>query len=43
MKRKYMNTEKTQWKKPELTTLICEVGDGTNMQSKQSRVPQYKA
>jgi len=38
MKRKYMNTDKTQWKKPELTTLIREVGGGTNMQSKQGRV-----
>jgi len=38
MKRKYMNTDKTQWKNPELTTLISEVGGGTNMQSKQARI-----
>ena len=43
MKRKYMNTDKAQWKKPELTPLINEVGGGTNMQSKQARVLQYKA
>jgi len=43
MKRKYMNTGKVQWKEPELTTLISEVGGGTNMQSKQARVLQYKA
>jgi len=43
MKRKYMNTDKAQWKKPELTTLISEVGGGTNMQSMQARVLQYKA
>ena len=42
MKRKYMNTDKTQWKEPELTTLISEVG-GTNMQSKPARVLHYKA
>ena len=43
MKRKYMNTDKTQWKEPELTTLISEVGVGTNMQSKPARVLHYKA
>ena len=43
MKRKYMNTDKTQWKEPELTTLISEVGGVTNMQSKRARVLQYKA
>ena len=43
MKRKYKNTDKTQWKEPELTTLISEVGGGTNMQSKPARVLQYKA
>ena len=42
MKRKYMNTDKTQWKEPELTTLISEVGGVTNMQSKQARVLHYK-
>ena len=26
MKRKYMNTDNAQWKDPELTTLISEVG-----------------
>ena len=43
MKREYMNTDKAQWKEPELTTLISEVGGGTNMQSKPARVLQYKA
>ena len=43
MKRKYMNTDKTQRKEPELTTLISEVGGGTNMQSKSARVLEYKA
>jgi len=43
MKRKYTNTDKTQWKEPELTTLISEVGSGTNMQAKPARVLQYKA
>ena len=43
MKRKYTNTDKTHWKEPELTTLFNEVGGGTNMQSKQARVLQYKA
>ena len=43
MKRKYMNTDKTQWKEPELTTLINEMGGGTNMQSKPARVLHYKA
>jgi len=40
IKRKYMNTDNAQWKEPELTTLISEVGGGTNM---QARVLQYKA
>jgi len=35
-----MNTDNAQWKEPELTTLISEVGGGTNM---QARVLQYKA
>jgi len=43
MKRKYMNTDKTQWKEPELTTLISEVGGVINMQSKPARVLHYKA
>jgi len=42
MKRKYMNTDNAQWKKPELRTLIREVGGSKNMQSKQTRVLQYK-
>ena len=36
MKRKYMNTDKTQWKEPELTSV-------TNMQSKPAHVLHYKA
>ena len=43
MKRKYMNTDNAQWKEPELTTLISEVGGSTNMQCMQARVLQYKA
>jgi len=43
MKRKYMNTDNAQWKEPELTNLISEVGGSTNMQSMQARVLQYKA
>ena len=43
MKRKYINTDNAQWKVPELTTLISEVGSNTNMQSMQARVLQYKA
>jgi len=43
MKRKYMNTDKAQWKELELTTLISEMAGNTNMQSMQARVPQYKA
>jgi len=42
MNRKYMNTDNAQWKEPELTTLVREVGVGTNMQSKQARVLQDK-
>jgi len=37
-----MNTDKAQWKEPELTTLFNEVGGGTNLQSKQARDLQYK-
>ena len=43
MKRKYMNTDKTQWKQPELTNLSSEVGGVTNTQSKPARVLHYKA
>ena len=43
MKQKYMNTDNAQWKEPESTTLISEVGGSTNMQSIQARVLQYKA
>ena len=43
MKRKYMNTDKAQWKEPELTTLISEMGGSINMQHMQARVLQYKA
>jgi len=43
MKQKHVNTDKTQWKEPALTTLISEVGGGTNMQSKPARVLHYKA
>ena len=43
MKRKYINTDKAQWKEPELTTLISEMDDSTNMQIMQARVLQYKA
>ena len=43
MKRKYMNTDNAQWKEPELTTLVSEMGGSTNMQSMQTRVLEYKA
>ena len=43
MKRKYMNTDNTQRKESELTTLISEVGGVINMQSKPARVLRYKA
>jgi len=42
MKRKYLNTDNAQWKEPDLTTLISEVGGGTHMQSKQACFLQYK-
>jgi len=42
MKRKYMNIDNAQWKEPELTTLISEVGGITNMQSMHARVLQYQ-
>jgi len=41
MKRKYMNTDKVQWKEPELTTLVGEVVGGTNIQNKQAHVLHY--
>jgi len=43
MKRKYMNTDNAQWKEPEFTTLVSEVGGSTNMQIMQARFLQYKA
>jgi len=43
MKRKYMNTDKAQLKKPKLRTLTSEVCGGTNVQSKQAHVLQYKS
>jgi len=43
MKRKYTNSDKTQWKEREFRTLIREVGGGTNTQRKQAQVQQYKA
>jgi len=42
MERKYINRDdKGQWEEPELTTLISEVGGGTKIQIKQSRVLQH--
>jgi len=43
MKRKCMSTDKAQWKDPELTTSISEVGGSTYAQSKQAHVLQYKS
>jgi len=43
MKRKCMNTDKARLKESELTTLISEVSGGTNVQSKQAHVLQYKS
>jgi len=40
MKWKCMNTDNAQWKEPELTTLISEVGGSTNTQSMQARILQ---
>ena len=34
VERKCMNSDKSQWKEPELTTLISQVGGGTNVQRK---------
>ena len=38
--RKYMNSDKAQWKEPELGTLITKLGGGTNVQRKQTYVHQ---
>jgi len=43
MERKYMNSDKIQSKSPSLQPLISEVGGGTNIQSKQGRILQYKS
>ena len=43
VERKFMKSNKAQWKEPELTTLISEVGAGTNIQSKQVHILQYKS
>jgi len=44
MVRKHVNTDKAQWKDPELTTLWSETGGGgINMQSKQAHVLRYKS
>ena len=43
IKQKYMNIDNAQWKEPELTILISEVGGSTNMQSVQACDLQYKA
>jgi len=42
MKRKYINTTKAQGKESELTTLISEVGGGTNIQRKLTHVVRCK-
>jgi len=36
-----MNSGKVQWKETEFTTLISEVGAGTNTQNKQAHVLRY--
>ena len=43
MERKYMNSDKAQWKELELTTLINEVGGGPNIHSKQAHLLQCKS
>jgi len=43
MERKYMNSDKAPMKRVELTTLINEVGGGTNIQGKRAYVLQYKS
>jgi len=43
MEQKYNNSDKTQWKEPELTTVISEVSCDTSIQSKHqhAHVLQY--
>jgi len=43
MERKYMNSDKAQWKEPEFMTLISEVSGGKNIRSKQAHVLKYKS
>jgi len=43
MEQKYMNSDKAQWKEPELTALISKVVCGTNIQSKKAHVLQCKS
>jgi len=43
MEQKYMNSDKTQGKEPEFTTLIGKVCGGTNVRSKQAHIQQYKS
>jgi len=43
MERKYMNSDKAQWKDAALTSLISEMDGGTNIQSKQVNVLQYES
>jgi len=44
VERKYMSSDKARRKKPELATLICEVGGGTgkNTQSQQASALKCK-
>jgi len=43
MERKYMNSDKAQWKEPELTALLGNVGGGTNKQGKNAHIVQCKS
>jgi len=43
MQWKYMNSDKAQWKEPELTALISEVGGGPDIQSRQAQFLQCKS
>jgi len=43
MNRKCVSTDKAQWKDPQLTTSISEVGRITYVQSKQAHILQYKS
>ena len=44
MEQKYINSyKKAQWKEPEFTTLMSEVGGGTNIKNKQAHILQYKS